>query len=54
VDQGSTQRGPLWNASRLPGAPAIAVKPTSVGDADALRSLFRISHIFRGPSRFVG
>lgn len=33
--------GPPWDASRLPGVPAIAVKPESVGAAYLLRGAFR-------------
>ena len=33
--------GPPWNAARLPGVPAIALKPESVGAAYALRGTFR-------------
>jgi putative ABC transport system permease protein len=38
---GRPRIGPPWDASRLPGVPAIAVKPTSVASAYALRGAFR-------------
>ncbi|MDR2452834.1 MAG: ABC transporter permease, partial [Candidatus Accumulibacter sp.] len=38
---GESHIGPPWNASRLPGVPAIVVKPASVADAYALRGAFR-------------
>lgn len=37
----STAIGPPWDAARLPGVPAIAVKPESVGAAYALRGTLR-------------
>jgi len=40
---GSTQIGPPWTLDQLPGVPAIAVKPESVGAAYALRGKFRTS-----------
>ncbi|MDR2113355.1 MAG: FtsX-like permease family protein [Candidatus Accumulibacter sp.] len=40
-DIGEKRIGPPWNASRLPGVPAIAVKPASVADAYVLRGRFR-------------
>jgi putative ABC transport system permease protein len=38
---GSTQIGPPWDVSQLPGVPAIAVKPESVSAAYGLRGQFR-------------
>lgn len=38
---GSTQIGPPWRAERLPGVPAIAVKPESVSAAYGLRGQLR-------------
>lgn len=38
---GSAQIGPPWDSAQLPGVPAIAVKPESVGAAYALRGKFR-------------
>lgn len=38
---GSAQLGPPWDGARLPGVPAIALKPESVGAAYALRGQLR-------------
>jgi putative ABC transport system permease protein len=38
---GPTRIGPPWDASSLPGVPAIVVKPASVAGAYALRGAFR-------------
>ncbi|MDQ7988594.1 MAG: FtsX-like permease family protein [Candidatus Dactylopiibacterium sp.] len=38
---GSTQIGPPWDATQLPGVPAIAVKPESVSAAYGLRGQLR-------------
>ena len=38
---GSTQIGPPWDATQLPGVPAIAIKPESVAAAYGLRGQFR-------------
>ena len=40
---GSAQIGPPWDASQLPGVPAIAIKPESVSAAYGLRGKFRTS-----------
>jgi len=42
-EAGSAQIGPPWTLDQLPGVPAIAVKPESVGAAYALRGRFRTS-----------
>ena len=39
--RGSVQIGPPWDSARLPGVPAIAVKPESVSAAYGLRGKFR-------------
>ncbi|MDO6388153.1 FtsX-like permease family protein [Uliginosibacterium sp. 31-12] len=38
---GSTQIGPPWDATRVPGVPAIAIKPESVAAAYGLRGQLR-------------
>ncbi|MFT3960284.1 FtsX-like permease family protein [Propionivibrio sp.] len=38
---GDARIGPPWDAARLPGVPAIVVKPASVAGAYALRGAFR-------------